>query len=84
MNEDLNKMIELINSVRTSNIGDEIELIGSKESFDKLEQIGFDLNSVRHHEIKFDDSKIFIITAPAKLKPIKIYGYKMKVLRGCR
>lgn len=71
MNEDLNKMIELINSVKATNIDSEIELIGSKKSFDKLTEIGFDLNSVRHHEFEFDDSKIFII--PAKPKPIKVY-----------
>lgn len=70
-NDDLNKMIELINSVKARNIDSEIELIGSKESFDKLTEIGFDLNCVKHHEFKIDESKIFII--PAKPKPIKVY-----------
>ena len=71
MNEELNKLLELIDSVKTTNIDSEIELIGSKKCFDKLTEIGFDLNSVKHHEFEFDDSKIFII--PAKPKPIKVY-----------
>ena len=70
-NDDLNKLLELIDSVKATNIDSEIELIGSKESFNKLTQIGFDLNSVRHYEFEFDDSKIFIILAEPK--PIKIY-----------
>lgn len=71
MNDDLKKILELIDSVKAGNFGCEIELIGSKESFDKLTEIGFNLNGVRHHEFEFDDSKIFII--PAKPKPIKVY-----------
>lgn len=61
MNDDLNKWLELIDSVKATNIGREIELIGSKKAFSELMQMGFDLNSVRHHEIEFDDSKIFVI-----------------------
>lgn len=71
MNDDLNNWLELIDSVKATNIGGEIELIGSKKAFGELVQMGFDLNSVRHHEIEFDDSRIFVI--PLKPQPIKVY-----------
>ena len=72
MNDDLkNKFLELIDSIQATNIGCEIELIGGKESFAKLTEAGIDLNSIRHHEFEFDDSKIFIISA--KPQPIKVY-----------
>ena len=72
MNNDLNKLLELIDSVKSRNdYNCEVELIGSKESFDKLTEIGFDLNSVRHQETLIDDSKIFII--PTTPKSLKVY-----------
>lgn len=71
MNEDLNKFLELIDSVKAVNTEyKEVELVGSKESIDKLTELGFDLNNVRHQEIQTDESTILII--PAKPKPIKV------------
>lgn len=73
MNEYLNKLLELIDFVKAAtNKYDEVELLGNKESFDKLTELGFDFNNVRHQEIQFfDESKIFIL--PVKPKQIKVY-----------
>ena len=71
MNESLNKMIELIDSIKIWNGYSEVELIGNKKSFDKLIEFGFPLGNYRHQEISFDESKIIII--PCKPKSIKIY-----------
>ena len=72
MNEDLNKFLELLDSVKVANSEyEEIELIGSTESLNKLTELGFDLNSIRYKEVNvIDESKIFII--PSKIKPIKM------------
>ena len=61
MNEDLKKLLDLIDSVKAKNKYDEVELLGSKESFDKLMELGFDLNTIRHQKIQFDESKIIIM-----------------------
>lgn len=67
----MNKLLELINSVKATNGHNEVELLGCKESFDKLIKFGFPLEAYRHQETPFDESKI--ITIPCKPKPIKIY-----------
>lgn len=71
MSKDLNKIMELINSVKAFDNYEEVELIGSKESFNKLIESGFPLENYRHYETSFDDSKIFIIP----YKPISIKTY---------
>ena len=74
MKEELNELLELIETVKADNGNKEIELLGNKESFDKLREFGFDLNSVRHQELKFNDfgdSNIFIITVEPR--QIKVY-----------
>lgn len=72
MNEDLSKLIEIINSVKAANEYDEVELIGNKESFEKLIESGFPLGNYRHQETSFlDESKIVII--PCEQRKIKVY-----------
>lgn len=71
MNKDLNKLIEVIDSVKAATEYKEVQLIGGKEAFDKLIESGFPLENYRHYETSFDKSKIFII--PCEPIPIKVY-----------
>ena len=77
MKEELNKLLALIDSVQAVNTDKEIELLGSKESFNKLVEMGLDLNSIRHQEILIDRSNIYII--PVSPKPLKIYFESDKI-----
>lgn len=61
MDKDLNKLTELINSVKAAGTYKEVQLVGDKKSFDKLIKSGFPLENYRYYEISSDESKIFII-----------------------
>lgn len=75
MSDDFNKMIELIDSVKAATEYSEIELIGNKESFRKLMDLGFPLDGYRHQEVScIDESKIIII--PCESRFIKVYFEK--------
>lgn len=72
MDKDLSKIIELINSVKATTKCNEVELIGDKESFNKLVASGFPLENYKYQEVQFvDESRIVII--PYKPRPIKLY-----------
>ena len=71
MNNDLNSLLELIDSVKTCSEYGKVEFVGSKEYFDKLAKLGFHLENVKYQEFPFDESKILIL--PANPKPVKIY-----------
>ena len=71
MNNNLNSLLELIDSVKACSEYGKVEFIGSKEYFDKLAELGFYLENVRYQEFPFDESKILIL--PTNSKPIKIY-----------
>lgn len=71
MNNDLNSLLELIDSVKACSEYGKVEFIGSKEYFDKLSELGFYLENVRYQDSPFDESKILIL--PVNSKPVKIY-----------
>lgn len=71
MNNDLNSLLKLIDSVKACSEYGEVKFIGSKEYFDKLAELGFYLDNVKYQEFSFDESKIFIL--PVNSKPVKIY-----------
>lgn len=71
MNNDLNSLLELIDSVKACSEYGKVEFIGSKKYFDKLAELGFYLENVRYQDSPFDESKIFIL--PVNPKPVKIY-----------
>lgn len=71
MNNDLNSLLELIDSVKACSEYGKVEFIGSKEYFDKLEELGFYLGNVIYQDFQFDESKILIL--PVNPKPVKIY-----------
>ena len=67
----MDKLLELINSVKTASKYNEIEIWGNKKSFDELMASGFPLGNFKHKEIEFDESRIMII--PCEPKPLKLY-----------
>lgn len=73
MDKDLSKIIELINSVKTTAKCNEVELIGDKESFNKLVESGFPLENYKHQELQFVDDEPRIIIIPYEPRPIKLY-----------
>lgn len=67
----MDKLLELINSVRAVSKYNEIELWGSKKSFDELIASGFPLQDFKHKEVECSESNIMVI--PCEPKPIKLY-----------
>ena len=58
---DNSKLIKLINDVKMFNGCNNVELIGSAESFDELRQNGFSLKNFKYTEVPCDDPTIMII-----------------------
>lgn len=67
----MNKLLELINSVKTTSKYNEVELWGDKKSFDELIASGFPLKDFKCKEFEFDESKIIVV--PCEPKHIKLY-----------
>lgn len=72
MSENLSKIIGLIDSVKATTKCNEVELIGNKESLEKLIESGFSLENYKHQEIPFID-KSMIAIVPCELSPIELY-----------
>lgn len=73
---DKDKLIELINSVKTYSGCDEVEIVGSNKTLEILMVNGFPLYKFKCKEVPdldLDESKIYIIPIDGD-KKVKIYG----------
>ena len=74
MNEDVNKLLELIDSVKMYSGCDDVGLFGNHKTFEELISAGFQLDKFKCTEFsELDESHIYIIPLPEHKKSLKVY-----------
>lgn len=54
-------LLGLIDSVKSYSGCNKVKFIGSKKTFDRLTEIGFDLGNIEYQEVISDESQIFVL-----------------------
>lgn len=56
-------LLELVDSVKSYNGCNKIKFIGSKKTFDRLTEMGFNLGDIEYQEVISDEQQIFVLPA---------------------
>lgn len=69
-NKDLDKLMEIIDSIKMYSGRDEVKIVGNSKSFEELTAMGFPLTDFKCEEVndELDESKIYIIPIDTKRK----------------